>query len=165
MQKKKKKSHRISSFKEWLRGQKINEGLNSGTTVNPKYRQTNVLYGFAEYSALLQEAYGTLQFDQYNSVIDKCLNDLEREAPGLKFNNILDLAKKKVKGDDGEDNIDSYLYQLVETHMKDEPIKVQDTELDDNSVNNDHVLKSARNLFIHHIVEDIKKRFNYDDTK
>lgn len=159
------KSHRISSFKEWLRGQKINEGLNSGTTVNPKYRQTNVLYGFAEYSALLQEAYGTLQFDQYNSVIDKCLNDLEREAPGLKFNNILDLAKKKVKGDDGEDNIDSYLYQLVETHMKDEPIKVQDTELDDNSVNNDHVLKSARNLFIHHIVEDIKKRFNYDDTK
>ena len=28
-----------------------------------------------------------------------------------------------------------------------------------------HVLKSARNLFIHHIVEDIKKRFNYDDTK
>ena len=165
MQMENEKSHRISSFKEWLRGQKINEGLNSGTTVNPKYRQTNVLYGFAEYSALLQEAYGTLQFDQYNSVIDKCLNDLEREAPGLKFNNILDLAKKKVKGDDGEDNIDSYLYQLVETHMKDEPIKVQDTELDDNSVNNDHVLKSARNLFIHHIVEDIKKRFNYDDTK
>ena len=152
------KLHRISSFKEWLRGQKINEGLNSGTTVNPKYRQTNVLYGFAEYSALLQEAYGTLQFDQYNSVIDKCLNDLEREAPGLKFNNILDLAKKKVKGDDGEDSIDSYLYQLVETHMKDEPIKVQDTELDDNSVNNDHVLKSARNLFIHHIISDIKNQ-------
>ena len=152
------KLHRISSFKEWLRGQKINEGLNSGTTVNPKYRQTNVLYGFAEYSALLQEAYGTLQFDQYNSVIDKCLNDLEREAPGLKFNNILDLAKKKVKGDDGEDSIYSYLYQLVETHMKDEPIKVQDTELDDNSVNNDHVLKSARNLFIHHIISDIKNQ-------
>lgn len=165
MQMENEKLHRISSFKEWLRGQKINEGLNSGTTVNPKYRQTNVLYGFAEYSALLQEAYCTLQFDQYNSVIDKCLNDLERESPGLKFNNILDLAKKKVKGDDGEDSIDSYLYQLVETHMKDEPIKVQDTEQDDNSVNNDHVLKSARNLFIHHIVEDIKKRFNYDDTK
>ncbi len=159
------KLHRISSFKEWLRGQKINEGLNSGTTVNPKYRQTNVLYGFAEYSALLQETYCTLQFDQYNSVIDKCLNDLEREAPGLKFNNILDLAKKKVKGDDGEGSIDSYLYQLAETHMKGEPIKVQDTELDDDSVNNDHVLKSARNLFIYHIVEDIKKRFNYDDTK
>ena len=158
MQMENEKLHRISSFKEWLRGQKINEGLNSGTTVNPKYRQTNVLYGFAEYSALLQEAYGTLQFDQYNSVIDKCLNDLEREAPGLKFNNILDLAKKKVKGDDGEDSIDSYLYQLVETHMKDEPIKVQDTELDDNSVNNDHVLKSARNLFIHHIISDIKNQ-------
>lgn len=93
------------------------------------------------------------------------MDNLEREAPGLKFNNILELAKKKVKGDDGEDCIDSYLYQLAETHMKDEPIKVQDTELDDDSVNNDHVLKSARNLFIYHIVEDIKKRFNYDDTK
>lgn len=75
------------------------------------------------------------------------------------------LQRKQVKGDHGEDSIDSYLYQLVETHMKDEPIKVQDTELDDKSVNNYHVLKSARNLFIHHIVEDIKKRFNYDDTK
>lgn len=164
MQMENEKLHRISSFKEWLRDQKINEGLNSGTTVNPKYRQTN-LYGFAEYSNLLQEAYCTLQFDQYNSVIDKCLDNLEREAPGLKFNNILELAKKKVKGDDGEDCIDSYLYQLAETHMKDEPIKVQDAELDDDSVNNDHVLKSARNLFIYHIVEDIKKRFNYDDTK
>ena len=75
------------------------------------------------------------------------------------------MQRKQVKGDHGEDSIDSYLYQLVETHMKDEPIKVQDTELDDKSVNNYHVLKSARNLFIHHIVEDIKKRFNYDDTK
>lgn len=93
------KFHRISSFKEWLRDQKINEGLNSGTTVNPKYRQTN-LYGFAEYSNLLQEAYCTLQFDQYNSVID-----------------------------------------------------------------NDHVLRAARNLFLYHIVSDIKKRFNYDDAK
>ena len=159
------KLQRIRSFKEWLRGQKINEGLNSGTVVSPIYRQTNVLYGFAEYSDLLQEAYCTLQFDQYNSVIDKCLNNLERETPGLKFNNILDLAKKKIKGGDGEDSIDSYLYQLVETHMKDEPIKVQDTELNNDSANNDHVLKAARNLFIYHIVEDIKNRLNYDDMK
>lgn len=156
--------HRISSFKEWLRGQKINEGLNPETSINDKHRRNNV-YGFAEYGELLQEAYCTLQFDHYNSVIDKCLNELEREVPGLKFNNILELAKKKVKGDDGEDCIDSYLYKLAATQMKDEPIKIQDTELDDNSTDNDHVLMAARNLFLYHIISDIKKRFNYDDMK
>lgn len=140
------------------------EGLNPETSINDKHRRNNV-YGFAEYSELLQEAYCTLQFDHYNSVIDKCLNELEREVPGLKFNNILELAKKKVKGDDGEDCIDSYLYKLAATQMKDEPIKIQDTELDDNSTDNDHVLMAARNLFLYHIISDIKKRFNYDDMK
>ena len=93
------------------------------------------------------------------------MNELEREAQGLKFNNILELAKKRAKGDDGEDCIDSYLYQLAETQMKDEPIKIQDTEMDDDSTNNDHVLRAARNLFLYHIINDIKKRFNYDDMK
>ena len=91
--------HRISSFKEWLRDKKINEGFNPDTNINDKHKRNNV-YGFAEYSELLQEAYCTLQFDHYNSVID-----------------------------------------------------------------NDHVLRAARNLFLHHIISDIKKRFNYDDAK
>lgn len=77
----------------------------------------------------------------------------------------MELAKKKVKGDDGEDCIDSYLYKLAETYMKDEPVKVQDTELNDDSTNNDNVLRTARNLFIYHIVADIKKRFNYADVE
>ena len=158
------KLHRVSPFKEWLRDKKINEGLNPGTNVNPKCRQNNV-YGFVEYNNLLQEAYCTLQFDHYNSVIDKCLNDLERDAPGLKYHSVMELAKKKVKGDDGDDCIDNYLYKLAETNMKDEPVKVQDTEMDDDSTNNDHVLRTARNLFIYHIISDIKKRLNYDDAK
>lgn len=91
--------HRISSFKEWLRDKKINEGFNPDTNINDKHKRNNV-YGFAEYSELPQEAYCTLQFDHYNSVID-----------------------------------------------------------------NDHVLRAARNLFLYHIISDIKKRFNYDDAK
>lgn len=75
------------------------------------------------------------------------------------------LDEKKVKGDDGEDCIDSYLYKLTETYMKNEPVKVQDTELNDDSTNNDNVLRTARNLFIYHIVADIKKRFNYADVE
>ena len=75
------------------------EGLNPETSINDKHRRNNV-YGFVEYSELLQEAYCTLQFDHYNSVID-----------------------------------------------------------------NDHVLRAARNLFLYHIISDIKKRFNYDDMK
>lgn len=159
-----KKLLRISSFKEWLRDKKINEGINPDTSVNGKYKQNHV-YGFTEYNELLQEAYCTLQFDHYNSVIDKCLNDLERDAPGLKYHSVMELAKKKVKGDDGEDCIDSYLHKLAKTYMRNEQVKVQDTELNDDSTNNDNVLRTARNLFIYHIISDIKKRFNYDDTK
>ena len=158
------KLHRVSPFKEWLKQQKLNEGANHDRNVKTEYRKNNV-YGFVEYNNLLQEAYCTLQFDHYNSVIDKCLNDLEQDAPGLKYHSVMELAKKKVKGDDGEYCIDSYLHKLADTYMKDEPVKVQDTELDDDSTNNDHVLRTARNLFIYHIISDIKKRFNYDDTK
>lgn len=158
------KINRIAPFGEWLRDRKINEDVNPDTNVNDRHRQNNV-YGFTEYTELLQEAYCTLQCDHYNSVIDKCLNDLEREAPGLRYNDVLELAKKKVKGNDDEDCIGGYLYQLAATQMKDEPIKIQDTELDDDSTDNDYVLKAARNLFLYHIISDIKKRFNYDDTK
>lgn len=158
------KINRIAPFGEWLRDRKINEDVNPDTNVNDRHRQNNV-YGFTEYTELLQEAYCTLQCDHYNSVIDKCLNDLEREAPGLRYNDVLELAKKKVKGNDDEDGIDSYLYGFAETYMKNDPIKVQDTELNDDSTDNDHVLKAARNLFICHIIEDIKKRFNYDEVK
>ncbi len=143
---------------------KINEWLNPDTNINDTHRRNNV-YGFTEYTELLQEAYCTLQFDHYNSVIDKCLNNIERESPGLRYNDVLELAKKKVKGDDGEDCIYSYLYKLAETHIKDEPIKVQDTEWNDDSTDNDNVLRVARNLFFYHIISDLKKRFNYDDTK
>ncbi len=158
------KINRIAPFREWLRDQKINEGVNPDTNVNDRHRQNNV-YGFTEYTELLQEAYCTLQCEHYNSVIDKCLNDIERKSPGLRYNDVLEFAKKKIKGNDDEDCIDSYLYGLAETYMKDEPIKVQDTERNDDSTNNDHVLKAARNLFICHIIEDIKKRCNYDDVK
>ena len=154
------KINRIRPFNEWLAQRKLNEGGNPDRNVNAKHIHNNV-YGFVEYSNLLQEAYSTLQFDHYNSVIDKCLNDLERDAPGLKYH----LPKKNVKGDDGEDCIDSYLYKLAETYMKDEPVKVQDAELNDDSTNNDNVLRTARNLFIYHIVADIKKRFNHADVE
>lgn len=158
------KINRIRPFNEWLAQRKLNEGGNPDRNVNAEHILNNV-YGFVEYSNLLQEAYSTLQFDHYNSVIDKCLNDLERDAPGLKYHSVMELAKKKVKGDDGEDCIDSYLYKLAETYMKDEPVKVQDTELNDDSTNNDNVLRTARNLFIYHIVADIKRRFNYADVE
>ena len=72
--------HRISSFKEWLRDKKINEGFNPDTNINDKHKRNNV-YGFAEYSELLQEAYCTLQFDHYNSVIDKCFLTLAMIHP------------------------------------------------------------------------------------
>ena len=89
------KINHISPFNEWLAQRKLNENKTENIEL-----WDNHVYGFAEYSEPLQEAYCTLQFDHYNSVID-----------------------------------------------------------------NDHVLRAARNLFLYHIISDIKKRFNYDDTK
>ena len=50
------KINRIAPFGEWLRDRKINEGVNPDTNVKDRHRQNNV-YGFTEYTELLQEAY------------------------------------------------------------------------------------------------------------
>ena len=119
----------------------------------------NQVYGFEEFDRLVEEAYCHLQFDHYNTVIDKCLKDFEDVAPGLEYKKVLKAAKKETKGKDDDEIIDKYLSKLARMHMRDEHIKVQDVELSRGTVAKLGVFKAAQDLFIFNIVKDIKKRF------
>lgn len=115
---------------------------------------------YETFSKMLNEAYIHLQFDHYNSVLDKCLKALDDlyEGGGIALDKILKRAKKEVNGKDGMDCIDKYLVKLVRKQMDGETITVQDTNLNDQNISSIDVLKSAKNLFVQRMVEDLKSR-------
>ncbi len=156
------KINRISPFKEWLAQQNLNEDKTGGVNAMNKY-----IYEYAEYSSLLNEAYCNLKFDHYNEVFDQCLNDIEKDAPGIKYKDVLTLAKNKTGIDNEYDSIDKFLYDLVKMHLRGEKIKVQDKEIDDETVNDNdlQVYRAAEKLFILQMMKDIKKKFVYEETE
>lgn len=143
------KINRISPFKEWLAQQNFNENKTGGVNAMNKY-----IYEYAEYSSLLNEAYCNLKFDQ-------CLNNIEMNAPGIKYKDVLALARNKTGIDNEYDSIDKFLYDLVKMHLRGEKIKVQDKEIDDETVNDNdlQVYRAAEKLFILQMMKDIKKKF------
>ena len=156
------KNNRISPFKEWLAQQNLNENKTGNVNATNKY-----IYEYAEYSSLLNEAYCNLKFDHYNEVFDQCLNDIEKEAPGLKHKDVITLAQNKTGIENEYDSIDKFLYDLVKMHLRGEKIKVQDKEIDDETVNDNdlQVYRAAEKLFILQTVKDIKQKFVYEETE
>ena len=112
---------------------------------------------FEKFNQLVEETYCHLQFDHYNTVIDKCLKDLEDVAPGLDYDKVLKAAKKEANGKNNDDIIDKYLTKMARGHMKNEQIIIQGVEL--SNPNQVRVLNAAKSLFINSMVKDIKKRF------
>ena len=156
------KINRISPFNEWLAQRKLNENK----TENVKAWDNHV-YGFVEYNNLLNEAVCNLKFDHYNEVSDKCLNDIEKDAPGLKYGDVLALARNKTGLDNEYDSIDKFLYDLVKLHLQGEKIKVQDKEIDEETVNDNdlQVYRAAEKLFILQMAKDIRQKFVYEEAK
>ena len=156
------KINRISPFNEWLKNKKLNE--NKTENVN---MWDNHVYGFVEYNGLVNETYCNLKFDHYDGVLDQVLNDIEKDAPGLKYTDVLALARNKTGIDNEYDSIDKFLYDLVKQHLQGEKIKVQDKEIDDETVNDNdlQVYRTAEKLFILQMVKDIKQKFVYEDAK
>ena len=154
------KINRICPFKEWLAQQNLNENKTGGVNAMNKY-----IYEYAEYSWLLNEAYCNLKFDHYNEVLDQCLNNIEMDAPGLKYKDVLTLAKNKTSIDNEYDSIDKFLYDLVKMNLRGEKIKVQDKEIDDETVNDNdlQVYRAAEKLFVLQMMKDIKKKFVYEN--
>lgn len=156
------KINHISPFDEWLKNKKLNE--NKTENVN---MWDNHVYGFVEYNGLVNEAYCNLKFDHYDGVLDQVLNDIEKDAPGLKYTDVLALARNKTGIDNEYDSIDKFLYDLVKQHLQGEKIKVQDKEIDDETVNDNdlQVYRTAEKLFILQMVKDIKQKFVYEEAK
>ena len=156
------KINRISPFNEWLKNKKLNENKTENVNV-----WDNHVYGYVEYNGHVNEAVCNLKFDHYNEVFDKCLNDIEKDAPGMKYTKVLALARNKTGLDNEYDSIDKFLYDLVKMHLRGERIKVQNKELDDETVNDNdlQVYRTAEKLFILQMVKDVKEKFVYEETE
>ena len=156
------KINRISPFNEWLAQRKLNENKAENIDL-----WDNHVYGFAEYNGLVNEAVCNLKFDHYDGVLDQCLNDIEKDAPGLKYADILAMARNKTSIDNEYDSLDKFLYDLVKMHLRGERIKVQDKEIDDETVNDNdlQVYRTAERLFIFQMAKDIKQKFVYEEAE
>ncbi len=156
------KINRISPFNEWLKNKKLNENKTENIEL-----WNNHVYGYVEYNGHVNEAVCNLKFDHYNEVFDKCLNDIENDAPGLKYTDVLTLAQDKTGIDNEYDSMDKFLYDLVKMHLQGERIKVQDKEIDDETVNDNdlQVYRTAEKLFILQMAKDIKRKFVYEEAE
>lgn len=156
------KNNHISPFNEWLKNKKLNENKAENIEL-----WNNHVYGYAEYNVQLNEAVCNLKFDHYDAVLDQVLNDIEKDAPRLKYAKVLTLARNKTGLDNEYDSIDKFLYDLVKLHLQGEKIKVQDKEIDDETVNDNdlQVYRTAEKLFILQMVKDIKEKFVYEEVE
>lgn len=113
-----------------------------------------------KFSKVLNEAYCHLEFDHYNSVLNKCLKDLEdlMEDGTISVEKLLKKAKQETDEKDGVKSIEVYFTKLARKHMEGEEIKIQDVFLDEKSAASLEVLDSAKNLFICRMVNDLMGR-------
>jgi len=156
------KINHISPFNEWLKNKKLNEKKAESIEL-----WDNHVYGYAEYNGHVNEAVCNLKFDHYDKVLDQCLNDIEKDAPGMKYEDVLALARNKTGIDNEYDSIDKFLYDLVKMHLHGEKIKVQDKEIDDETVNDNdlQVYRTAEKMFILQMMKDIKQKFVYEKAE
>ena len=121
----------------------------------------NNVIGFEVFDKAIKEAYCHLQMDHYNTVLEKCLKDLEpqQEAGVLDYDKVLKRAKKEIDEKDDDKCIYKFIAMLAKKHMENEQVTIEGMDTSDISFENREVLKAAQDLFIHNIVQDIKGRF------
>ena len=121
----------------------------------------NRVTGFADFDKAINEAYCGLQMEHFNTVVEKCLKDLEPEQENgtLDYDKLLKRAKKEVEGEKNDDRcIYKFLRKLAKEHMENEQITVDGIDFTDITFSKVEVLKAAQNLFIYHIIEEILGR-------
>lgn len=120
----------------------------------------NNVVGFENFNCAIKEAYCNIQMLQYNTVLEKCLKDLEpqQEDGILNYKKVLKRAKSEIDEKDNNKCLYKFLKKLAKKHMKNEQISVEGIDTTDITYAKIEVLKAAQNLFIYHIIEDIKGR-------
>lgn len=120
----------------------------------------NKVLGYKDYGDKVNETYCHLQMDHYNTVVEKCLKDLEpeQEAGVLDYDKLLKRAKKEIEEKDDDKCLYKFIAQLARKHMKNEQVSIEGIDTTDITFEKIEVLKAAQNLFIYNIVQDIKGR-------
>lgn len=159
--------HRMETFKEWLTTPKLNESkevqdaTEKPTTPPPPHRK---VYGFNDYNLLVEDVYCKLKFDHYDEILDLMLNELEQNAPGLNYKDVLAYAEKQT-GIPNNDAVEKYLFSLGRRQLCGQKIRIDDMELDDDTLNNMPILRAAQNVFIYKMINEIKSRLRYANSK
>ena len=120
----------------------------------------NKVLGYKDYGDIVNETYCHLQMDHYNTVVEKCLKDLEteQEAGVLDYGKMLKRAKKEIDERDDDKCLYKFIAKLARKHMKSEQVSIEGIDTTDITFEKIEVLKAAQNLFIYNIVQDIKGR-------
>lgn len=120
----------------------------------------NKVLGYKDYGDIVNETYCHLQMDHYNTVVEKCLKDLEpeQEAGVLDYGKMLKRAKKEIDEKDDDKCLYKFIAKLARKHMKSEQVSIEGIDTTDITFEKIEVLKAAQNLFIYNIVQDIKGR-------
>ena len=133
----------------------------------PFEKRKPIVIGFDDYAKAINETFYHLQCDQFNTVLDKCLRDLESTQKDgvIDYDKVLKSAKKEIHGKDDKYCIDTYLTELVRKHMKDVKITLDGVDVREAQRSKVNILKSAKNLFIYHIVKEIYGRMDDEKVK
>ena len=120
----------------------------------------NNVLRYEDYGKRINEACCRLQMDHYNTVVEKCLKDLEpqQEAGVLDYKKVLKRAKKEIDEKDDDKCIYKFIAKLAKEHMASEQVTIDGIDTSDITFEKIEVLKAAQNLFIYNIVQDIKGR-------
>ena len=120
----------------------------------------NKVWGYKDYGEKINETYCHLQMEHYNTVVEKCLKDLEpqQEAGTLNYDKVLKRAKKEIDEKDDDKCIYKFIAKLARKHMENEQVYIEGIDTTEITFEKMEVLKAAQNLFIYNIVQDIKGR-------
>lgn len=120
----------------------------------------NKVWGCKDYGDAVNEAFCRIQIDHYNTILDKCLKDLEPQQKDgtLDYDKVLKRAKKEIDEKDDDKCFYKYISKLARKHMEKEKIYIEGIDTTDITFATLKVIRAAQNLFIYNIVEDIKGR-------
>lgn len=100
---------------------------------------------FGTFSKLVKESIDRITIQDDGNTLDYVLNKIEKDAGGLKLDDILDVVQEEEYK-----NVTDYVTNIAEEHMQDFKIKLNGADAIDKNV-----LKEARKLFVHQIAKDV----------
>ncbi|MBO7562930.1 MAG: hypothetical protein J6T04_08635 [Bacteroidales bacterium] len=107
---------------------------------------------FGYFVSLLRESVDRLTLQDDDRAFDYCLNEIEADAGSLKLDDVLKVVKEEEFP-----NLRSYLESMVDRYLLDATIELNGKKLKDKGEEK-HVLKQAKKLYAHEIVQKLTEK-------